>query len=140
MSVIWRSAFSLSKIDFTITLTSIRPHFYLLLRRSFLVLSSPTSFPHSCNSKNKYLLLFFSLSLSLSLYGLVRVLGGQSIKCSQGGDPAASLQARETSTVAASEEVENGSPSHCLGFPAGLFLVHIGLSYKDLEAKAHADK
>lgn len=26
--------------------------------------------------------------------------------------------------------LENGSLSHCLGFPAGLFLVHIGLSYK----------
>ena len=28
--------------------------------------------------------------------------------------------------MAGSEEVENGSSGHCLGFPAGLFSVHIG--------------
>lgn len=51
-----------------------------------------------------------------------------------------SLEGRDRSKEAGGDGLENGSPSYCLGFPAGLFLVHIGLSYKGLEAEAHADK
>lgn len=63
--------------------------------------------------------LFFSrvLTSSLSFYSLVQVFGGQSIKHSQERDPVG----RERDTVVGSKEVENSSPSHCFGFPAGLF-------------------
>lgn len=37
-------------------------------------------------------------------------------------------------------QTENDSLGLCLGFPADLFSVHIGLQFKDSEAEAHADK
>lgn len=86
--------------------------------------------------------LFYSrvLTSSLSFYNLVQALGGQSIKDSQERDLVGGERERERDTVVGSKEVENGSPSHCFGFPAELFLVHIGLSYKGSEAEVHADK
>ena len=61
---IWRSDFSHSKIDFKITLTSIWPHFSLLLECSLHLRSFAACFPHSRSSASE--LTFSSLS-SLSL-------------------------------------------------------------------------
>lgn len=92
---------------------------------------------------------FFTLLLALGIplspmswspCSPVGVVGGQSIKRSPETEPAASPEGSERNAVAGRAGMENSSLRHCLGFPAGLFLVHIGLRYKGLEAEAHADK
>ena len=137
---IWRSDFSRSKIDFKITLTSIWPHFSLLFECSLHLQSFAACFLHSCGQIN---LLLFSLTFSLFSYNLVAFWGGRGMhspwreprepESSRPGKELPRVEGRDGSTEGRGVGLQNGSPSYCLGFPAGLFLVHTGLSHKGLQ-------
>lgn len=117
-------------------------NFTRMLVTSALIRSMFLPFSQFCKRIN---LLLFILTVSVFSYNLVGFWDGRGMhnpwrepREPESSGPGKELprgDGRDGSTEGRGVGLRNGSPSYCLQFPAGLFLVHTGLSYKGLQPR-----